>query len=224
MDNPTKLLLAEISQELDGYDSDDGENPILCLSRGARHEAHDVISASSQALARLILKLSLSSYHRLNLMRNSSPPTKGNDSFTDACGADRLAFASCEDFAREFDRLYEGRDTSLYPHPNPMRDDLLVAPVDSYTVNFPVRYNFEQSVHGVDHIQFVLPSAMGKVQVVSDGMCLEAGGSDSLRFADCQVGLAIQDFTRDMVTLQIKHGGKCVDHNPTTNVVYLSAW
>ena len=25
VDNPTKLLLSEISQELDGYDSDDGE-------------------------------------------------------------------------------------------------------------------------------------------------------------------------------------------------------
>ena len=123
----------------------------------------------------------------------------------------------------EFDRLYQGRNTTLYPHPNPMRKDLRVQLDDTYTIlndtytiDFPIGYNLEQSIQGVEDLTFVPHSVTGKVQIASDDSCLYSPGNDAVQMAECEDGAANQVFTYDTTTLHIKHLDYCLDYDPST--------
>ena len=130
----------------------------------------------------------------------------------------------------EFDRLYQGRNTTLYPHPNPMRKDLRVQLNDTYTIlndtytiDFPVGYNLEQSIQGVEDLIFVLPSVTGKVQIASDDSCLDSPDGNIVQMAECEDGAANQVFTYNATTLHIKHLGQCLDYDPSTSEGFVRA-
>ena len=62
-----------------------------------------------------------------------------------------LSFDTCRDFTVQFERLYEARDSTGYPHPNPMRrnsDTVLDTNADNgaffSNIQFPIGYNFVQ--------------------------------------------------------------------------------
>jgi hypothetical protein len=62
-----------------------------------------------------------------------------------------LSFGTCGEFINQFERLYEKRDASVYPHPNPMRrnpDIALDADVENdvffRNAQFPIAYNYRQ--------------------------------------------------------------------------------
>ena len=60
-----------------------------------------------------------------------------------------LSYDTCEEFIRQFDRLYAGRDLSVYPLTNPMvKGDRVHAQTELEidNVQFPIGYTFPQDV------------------------------------------------------------------------------
>ena len=60
-----------------------------------------------------------------------------------------LSYDTCEEFIRQFDRLYAGRDVSVYPLTNPMvKGDRVHAQTELEidNVQFPIGYTFPQDV------------------------------------------------------------------------------
>ncbi|EJK47460.1 hypothetical protein THAOC_33814, partial [Thalassiosira oceanica] len=74
---------------------------------------------------------------------------------TTTCGAERVSFEVCQRFVDEFEKLYDGRNKTQFPSPNPMRTNPFV-PVesDSGTIIFPISYKFSQDMEGVTELAF----------------------------------------------------------------------
>lgn len=136
--------------------------------------------------------------------------------------AGRLGFSACEDFAKAFDHLYQGRDNATYPDWNPMRMDPAISVDRSHIIQFPTHYKFQRTVHGVDEF-----AAMHvKVRVVSDmDKCMHAtnDASKNVYMAGCTAGSPNQDFYYVPVTREIKlrSSGDCVDINLTNGNAYM---
>ena len=67
-----------------------------------------------------------------------------------------LSYDTCREFATSFHHLYEGRDISEYPHPNPMIKipnttlDRNATNRDFFDgIQFPLGYNFAQGDSGI---------------------------------------------------------------------------
>jgi len=70
---------------------------------------------------------------------------------------DIVSYRACKQFVNEFDRLYDARDTSIFPEENPMGP---IADDDFSTIEFPTGYNWEENVHGVRSIMEYTDSYM----------------------------------------------------------------
>lgn len=77
-------------------------------------------------------------------------PNDGGISYTTTCGSERVALKSCGDFIDLFGRLYDLRDTSVYPNQNPM----FPSSPNSGDVLMPIDYQLKYRSNGVASIDF----------------------------------------------------------------------
>ena len=112
----------------------------------------------------------------------TSTSLSGFASYTTSCAAERVAFEVCQNFIDDFELLYAGRNTSVYPNPNPMRTDPNV-PVDASNgvVLFPTQYKFEQDDFGVATLAFT-PSYHNETQYCDEVQVYECIDRCFLRF------------------------------------------
>jgi len=146
----------------------------------------------------------------------------GRESLTTTCQG-RLAFSACQDFTKEFDNLYQGRDTAKYPHWNPIREDPTM-PVDrSNFLQFPTKYKFERSVHGVDELATTMND---KVRVVSNmTLCMHApGGTNTVVMAACKAQDRNQDFYYVPASreIRLRRSEQCVAYHLTSHNLYMA--
>ncbi|KAL7552006.1 hypothetical protein ACHAWF_015217 [Thalassiosira exigua] len=160
----------------------------------------------------------------------------GLTTYTTTCGEERVSFQSCRAFVVGFEALYDGRNQTAFPMPNPMRSDPRTPVGDGGAggILFPVSYKFEQDIHGVANLAFPQISATSTsgmhIEVAGKSMCLDSGfgGSNpgTIYVNPGCVDNSNQQFYYDPDTYQIMQdtsfGTRCLDANEGGNVVYLN--
>ena len=63
---------------------------------------------------------------------------------------DIVSYQACKQFVNEFDRLYDARDTSIFPEENPMGP--IADELDFSTIKFPTGYDWKEDDHGIRSI------------------------------------------------------------------------
>lgn len=135
---------------------------------------------------------------------------------------------SCRVFIEEFEHLYQGRDVSKFPLPNPMRSDgsTSVGNGKEGVILFPTDYKFRQDYHGTGYsspdITAISTNHM-EIRVVGDlSLCMDAGFGGTHEgdayMGTCAEGNPNQKYYYDPNTFQIKHtsddtGTRCLDYD-----------
>ena len=120
----------------------------------------------------------------------------------DVMSCPAVSFQTCGDFVTALEKLYNARDTSIYPEPNPMRRNVNEKAMPAYShdgdpnfanVNFPFKYNWNTGdVHGVFGIDKFDPFEYykGLIDYTGDSFCNARRGPPSILADACDASKA----------------------------------